>query len=79
VNPRPVAGKASIKLPGVSEPRPLAFPIETAPNTANPIFVYSPHRGEWTLAVRAEASWFDRATGEEIERPTHLMPFPEES
>jgi hypothetical protein len=79
VKSRPVAGETSIKLPGVSERRPLAFPIETAPNTAGPVLVYSPHRGEWTIAARDEASWLDRAAGEEIERPTHWMLLPDYS
>jgi hypothetical protein len=74
---RPVKGETSIELPDVSERRPLAFPIETAPNTAHPIFVYSPRRGDWTIAKRAGATWVDRATGQEIERPTHSMPLPE--
>jgi hypothetical protein len=72
-------GKAesSVELPGVSERRPVAFPIDTGPNTEDPVFVYSPLRGEWTIGVRAEGTWFDRATGEEIQRPTHWMALPE--
>jgi hypothetical protein len=73
----PIKGETSIELPGVSERRPLAFPIETAPHAADPIFVYSPHRGGWTIAERAGPTWVDRATGQEIERPTHWMPLPE--
>jgi Protein of unknown function (DUF551) len=69
--------ETSIRLPGVTERRPLAFSIETAPETPDPIFLYSPLRGEWVIAVRAEGRWFDRATGDEIDRPTHWMPLPE--
>jgi Protein of unknown function (DUF551) len=69
--------ESSVELPGVSERRPLAFPIETAPSSINQILLYSPLRGDWTIAVRHEETWFDRATGEEIQRPTHWMPLPE--
>ena len=41
-----------IQLPGVSDRRPVAFPIETAPKSPEPVFVYSPPKGEWTVAVR---------------------------
>ena len=68
--------ETSVQLPGVSERRPLAFAIETAPQSADPIFVYSPLKGEWTIAVRSEGAWFDRATGEQVQRPTHWMPLP---
>jgi hypothetical protein len=71
--------ESSVQLPGVSERRPLAFAIETAPDSPDPIFVYSPLKGVWTIAVRAEGAWFDRATGEEVQRPTHWMPLPEPS
>jgi hypothetical protein len=54
----------------------VAHPIETAPRAPQPVFVYSPLRGEWTLAIRARGTWFDRITGEEIARPTHWMPLP---
>jgi hypothetical protein len=79
MKPHRVAGDSSIELRSVSERRPVALPIESAPNTADPVFVYSPCRGEWTIAERVKASWFDRATGEEIEHPTHWMPLPEQS
>jgi hypothetical protein len=77
VTSRPLKGKASIELPAVSERRPLAFPIESAPNTADPILVYAPRRGEWTIAERLEAAWVDRGTGQEIQRLTRWMPLPE--
>jgi hypothetical protein len=51
--------------------------METAPNTEDPVFIYSPVRGEWTIAVQAEGTWFDRATGGEVPQPTHWMPLPE--
>jgi hypothetical protein len=63
---------------GVSDRRPLAFPIETAPSTEHPVFVYSPTAGEWRIAVRAEGRWFDRATGQELQQPTHWMALPRE-
>ena len=69
--------KRTAELPGVSDRRPLAFPIETAPRAPQPLFVYSPLRGEWTIAIRASGTWFDRLTGEEVSRPTHWMPLPE--
>ena len=65
----------TVRLPGVSDRRPLAFPIETAPKA--PVFVYSPLKGEWVIAVRARGIWFDRVTGEELLRPTHWIPLPE--
>ena len=68
---------SSVQLPGVSERRPLAFPIETAPPSQSPLFVYSPLRGEWTIAVQVDGRWFDRATGDEIIQPTHWMALPE--
>jgi hypothetical protein len=55
----------------------LAFPIETALGAAEPLFVYSPLQGEWTIAVQSDGTWFDRATGKEIQRPTHWMPLPQ--
>jgi hypothetical protein len=67
----------SVRLPGVSNRRPVAFPIETAPKTREAVFLYSPLKGEWTIAVRAQGAWFDRLTGAEIVRPTHWMPLPE--
>ncbi len=69
--------ESSVQLPGVSERRPIAFPIETAPHSTDPVFLYCPTRGEWTIAVRAEGTWLDRASGEEVQRPTHWMPLPE--
>jgi hypothetical protein len=69
--------KRDVKLPGVSDRRPLAFPIATAPQTPDPLFIYSPSLGEWTIAIQDEGRWFDRATGEEVPRPTHWMPLPE--
>jgi hypothetical protein len=66
-----------VRLPGVSDRRPLAFAIATAPKSPHPVFIYSPLKGEWTIAVRAKGTWFDRVTGEEIDRPTHWMPLPE--
>jgi hypothetical protein len=66
----------SVELPGVSEQRPIAFPIATAPKSKAPVFVYSPLRGEWTIAVRHGAQWLDRATGDEVVSPTHWMPLP---
>lgn len=68
----------SVELPGVSERRPLAFPIETAPHGQAAVFVYAPALGEWTIAVRTEGTWFNRATGEELPEPTHWMPLPTE-
>jgi Protein of unknown function (DUF551) len=41
-----------------------------------PVFVYSPLRGEWTIGVLSEGVWFDRGKGEEVQRPTHWMPLP---
>jgi hypothetical protein len=64
-------------LPGVSEQRPVAFAIDTAPKSGTPVFVYSPLRGEWTIAVRRRGKWLDRATGDEVIRPTHWMPLPD--
>jgi hypothetical protein len=69
--------ESSVELPGVSERRPIAFPIDTAPSTGDAVFIYSPMRGEWTIALHDAGTWFDRATGEEIQRPTHWMPLPE--
>jgi Protein of unknown function (DUF551) len=69
--------KRTVELPGISDRRPLAFPLETAPTGSQPVFVYSPLKGEWTIAVRARRTWFDRVTGEEVPRPTHWMPLPE--
>lgn len=40
------------------------------------MFIYSPIRGEWTIAVMAEGRWFDRATGDEVPQPTHWMALP---
>jgi hypothetical protein len=68
--------ESSVELPGVSERRPVAFPIDTPPKLEEPVFVYSPLRGEWTIGVLSEGRWFDRATGEEVQRPTHWMPLP---
>jgi Protein of unknown function (DUF551) len=70
------APESSVELPGVSERRPLAFPIDTPPKAEEPVFVYSPLRAEWTIGVFAEGRWFDRATGEEVQRATHWMPLP---
>jgi hypothetical protein len=67
----------TVELPGVSERRPVAFPIDTPPKAEEPLFVYSPLRGDWTIGVFSEGRWFDRATREEVERPTHWMPLPE--
>jgi hypothetical protein len=64
-------------LPGVSEQRPVAFPIATAPKSKTPVFVYSPVSGEWAIAVRHGAKWLDAATGQEVIRPTHWMPLPD--
>ncbi len=67
----------SVQLPGVSERRSLALPIETAPHSEHDaVFIYSPLRGKWTIAVHAEGTWFDRVSGEEVQRPTHWMPLP---
>ena len=60
-----------------AERRPVAFPIETAPKSPQAVFVYSPLKREWRIAVRAQRTWFDRLTGEEIDRPTHWMPLAE--
>ena len=68
--------ESSVDLPGVSERRPVAFPIDTPPKPEEPVFVYSPLRGEWTIGVFSEGRWFDRATGEDMQRPTHWMPLP---
>ena len=35
-----------------------------------------PLAGEWTIDVFSEGTWFDRATGAEVQRPTHWMPLP---
>ena len=45
--------ESSVVLPGVSERRPLALPIETPPKAEELVFVYSPLRGEWTIGVWA--------------------------
>ena len=68
--------ESSVELPGVSERRPIAFPIDTPPKAEEPVFVYSPLAGAWTIGVFSEGRWFDRATGEELQRPTHWMPLP---
>ena len=68
--------ESSVELPGVSERRPVAFPIDTPPKAEEPVFVYSPLRGEWIIGVFADEAWFDRATGKEVQRPTHWMPLP---
>ena len=65
-----------IELPGVSQRQPIAFPIDTPPRSEEAVFVYSPIRGEWTIGLLDNGRWFDRATGGEIERPTHWMPLP---
>jgi hypothetical protein len=70
-------GESSVQLPGVSERRPVAFPIETAPNSSDPVFLYSPGRGEWTIGVRFKEGWIERATGKPIDNPTHWMPLPD--
>jgi hypothetical protein len=67
---------SSAKTPGISERRPVAFPIDAPPKAEEPVFVYSPLRGEWTIGVFSEGRWFDRAAGEEVQRPTHWMPLP---
>jgi hypothetical protein len=77
VKSRPRKFERSVELPGVSEQRPLAFPIASAPKSKTPVFVYSPLRGEWTIAVRQGIAWLDRASGEEVIRPTHWMPLPD--
>ena len=64
-------------MPGVSERRPVAFPVERPPPAEKPVFLYSPLRGEWTIGLLSEGRWFDRATGDEVERPTHWMPLRE--
>ncbi len=38
--------EGSVELPGVSERRPVAFPIDTPPKAEEPVFVYSPLMGE---------------------------------
>ena len=43
--------ESSVELPGVSERRPLALPIDTPPKAEQPVFVYSPLRVEWTIGV----------------------------
>ena len=55
--------ESSVELPGVSERRPFAPPIDTPPKAEEPVFVYSPLGGEWTIGVFSEGRWFDRATG----------------
>jgi hypothetical protein len=54
----------------------VAFPIDTPPKAEEPVFVYSPLRAERTIGVFSEGRWFDRATGEEVQRATHSMPLP---
>jgi hypothetical protein len=73
----PVKVERTVEMPGVSDRRPVAFPIETAPESDDPVFLYSPVRGEWTIGARAEEGWVERATGEPIARPTHWMALPE--
>jgi hypothetical protein len=68
--------ETSVELPGVSESRPVAFPVSTPPPPEEPVFVYSPLRGEWIIGLFAGGRWFDRATGDEVERPTHWMRLP---
>ena len=63
-----------VELPGVSERRPVAFPIDSPPTPETPVFIYSPLRGEWIIGVFSEGRWFDRAKGDEVERATHWMP-----
>jgi hypothetical protein len=65
-----------VRLRGVSERRPVAFPLDTPPQPEEPVFVYSPIHGEWAIGVLSEGRWFDRASGEELDRPTHWMPLP---
>jgi hypothetical protein len=65
------------ELRAASDRRPLAFLIETAPNAEHPVLVYCPTEGDWRIAVLAEGRWFDRSTGQELERPTHWMPLQE--
>jgi hypothetical protein len=69
--------ESSVQLPGVSERRPIAFPVDTPPSPEQSLFVYSPLRGEWNIGLFSEGRWFNRVTGEEIERATHWMPLPE--
>ena len=76
MNSGALALESSVELPGVSERRPVAFPIDTPPKAEEPVFVYSPLQGEWTIGVVSDGAWFDRATGEEVHRPTHWMPLP---
>ena len=73
---RALSLESTVELPGVSERRPVAFPIDTPPKAEEPVFVYSPLGGEWTIGVFSEGTWFDRVTGEEVVRPTHWMPLP---
>ena len=54
--------ETSVELPGVSESRPVAFPVSTPPTPEEPVFVYSPLRGEWIIGLFAEGRWFDCAT-----------------
>ena len=60
-----------------SKRRPVAFPIDPPPKSEEAVFVYSPIRGHWTIGLFANSKWYDRATGDEIERPTHWMPVPD--
>src|SRR5919107_773954 len=69
--------ESSVELPGVSERRPVAVPVDPPPRSEEPVFVYSPLRSEWVIGVLSEGRWFERATGDELERPTHWMPLPE--
>jgi hypothetical protein len=68
--------ESSVELPGLSDRRPVAYTVDSPPEPEEPVFVYSPIRGEWTIGVFADRRWFDRASGDEIERPTHWMPLP---
>jgi len=77
MNSRARAREETLQLPGVSERRPVAFPIETPPSPEQPVFLYSPLKGEWTIGMLSEGRWFDRSTGDELERPTHWMPLPD--
>ena len=46
--------ESTVEFPGVSERRPVAFPIDTPPKAEEPVFVYSPLGGEWTIGVFSE-------------------------
>jgi hypothetical protein len=76
VNSSLCQAERSVELPDVSERRPIAFPIHTAPNTGDAVFIYSPALREWLIAVHDAGTWFDLVTGDKIHQPTHWMPLP---